>query len=166
MNISEEQDSRTERLEVPNSLWLQTWRLLSQMGQGESESACVWGGTLRHGRLCVVKAYPIGAAHGAIRGCQSHRMSTQGVAELLAELRKDGLRIVADVHTHPSSWVGLSEVDKAHPIEFRRGLICIVLPDYATTPPSLESIGLHIYLGEGRWLESSQAETAVRVVLV
>lgn len=153
-------------LRIPRHLWEQTWSLLSLMGDGRLESACVWGGA-RSGRILEVKkVYPIGPAHGAARGELSHRMSLEGVSRLFEELRTDGHQVIADVHTHPEDWVGLSYVDMAHPIEFRIGLICLVLPWYGAGVPSLQGTGIHVYLGGGRWADESGGNGMVQVEVV
>lgn len=166
MNIKGERAEGFGRIAVPESLWRRTWAILRDLGAGQNESACVWGGTLSGGRLVASKAYPIAEEHGVQRGCLSHRMSTAGVARLFAELRADGLAIVADVHTHPEDWVGLSKVDKEHPIEYRPGLVCLVLPHYASVAPSFDMTGVHIYLGGGEWFECPRNEFALHVEVI
>lgn len=146
-------------VEVESAIWIETWRLLKEMGDGRFESACVWGGVNEGGRLRAKKIYPIGPEHGVRRGSLFHRMTLDGASRLFADLRADGLRIVADVHTHPAEWVGLSDVDREHPIEFRRGLICLVLPGYAVGNPSVELTGVHVYRGDGQWAD--RLETGV-----
>lgn len=148
---------------VPRTLWLGTWDLLKTLGEERFESACIWGGVRDGPRLEVRKIYPIGAAHGVVRHELSHRMTRGGASRLFEELRADGNAVVADVHTHPYDWVGLSDVDMAHPIEFRIGLVCLVLPRYASGVPSPDSIGIHVYRGDGQWSDESGGSKLVRL---
>jgi hypothetical protein len=80
-----------------------------------------------------------------------HRSTREAVAAAFDRLRETGQVIVADVHTHPEAWVGLSGLDMAHPIEFRVGLLAIVIPHFALGGPTVGSIGVHRYLGQGEW---------------
>jgi hypothetical protein len=59
--------------------------------------------------------------------------------------------IIADIHTHPTDWVDLSDTDAAHPIEYRPGLLALVLPFFARRKPGLRGVGVHEYLGNGQW---------------
>ncbi len=70
---------------------------------------------------------------------------------LFSILTEKNYCIIADVHTHPTNWVGLSEVDIEHPIEYRIGLPMIVIPNYGKGDIQLNSIGVHLYKGKGIW---------------
>ncbi|MFN7138214.1 MAG: hypothetical protein ACK4UN_02625 [Limisphaerales bacterium] len=84
-----------------------------------------------------------------------HYTPTENLATLFSQLERDKRVIIADVHTHPGKWVGLSKIDMENPIEFRRGLPAIVLPHFAAGSPSLARCGVHEYLGRGEWRELS-----------
>ena len=94
-----------------------------------------------------------------------HRTSREAVRILIDRARELGLTIVGDVHTHPGLWVDLSEVDRAHPIEYRIGLLALVLPAFAAGPPRLQGIGVHEYLGSGEWRTFESDEVVSRLMI-
>lgn len=136
---------------VTSALWRATWLGLRRLSGGHRESACVWGGR-RDGDGWHAERV-IFFAEGADAGSHYHRTSTAATAEAFRELRSAGLRIVADIHTHPEKWVGLSAIDQEHPVEYRGGLLALVLPDFAAGSPDLGHVGAHLYEGDGRWRE-------------
>jgi hypothetical protein len=86
------------------------------------------------------------------------------MAVLFSYLQRDRRVIIADIHTHPSGWVGQSHTDEAHPVEFRCGLPALILPSYAKPRPSLNCIGVHLYKGDGKW--QTLSKTAKRSLFV
>jgi hypothetical protein len=64
--------------------------------------------------------------------------------------RQSGLRVVADVHTHPLG-SQQSSSDRAHPMITAAGHIALIVPRFAMGIPRLEEIGMYRYLGEKRW---------------
>ncbi len=153
-------------LNVPASLWLTTWEGLRQRGGGAREAACVWigarDGKVEHARDVVF----LDDLPGTVGRRLQHRTSREAVAALLSRARELGMVIVGDIHTHPSDWVDLSEVDRAHPIEYRLGLLAIVLPSFAGGPPTLEAVGVHEYAGDGEWQTFHGSEKSSRLRLL
>lgn len=147
---------------VPLRLWLDTWGGLEARGAGRREAACVWAGpTESAGRVNeVVFLDDLGEV---CSGALHHRTPTATTRALFELLRSRGLEILADVHTHPSDWVELSQVDQEHPIEYRVGLLALVIPGFAVGEPSLDACGLHEYLGDLRWRQLKQAEYATAI---
>jgi hypothetical protein len=78
-----------------------------------------------------------------------HRVPVEALTEFFATLQQQRQVIIADIHTHPGNWVGLSALDEDNPIEYRVGLPAIVLPSFALPRPSLSISGVHIYKGNG-----------------
>jgi hypothetical protein len=87
-----------------------------------------------------------------------HRVPVNALAQLFSSLKDDGRVIVGDIHTHPSGWVGLSNLDKRNPIEYRLGLYAVVLPSFAIGDPCLRASGVHQYLGQAGWQTFSPEE--------
>lgn len=139
------------RLFVPSRLWSATWEGLRVRGGGRRESACVWAGTRDGGVEHAREVIFLDDLPGTVGRQRQHRTSRAAVSALLQRARDLGLVIVGDVHTHPSDWVGLSEIDQAHPIEYRVGLVALVLPDFAMGAHDIRMVGVHEYAGEGRW---------------
>lgn len=80
-------------------------------------------------------------------------------------LRKFRLRRLAQVHTHPTNWVGHSNWDDDNAYSTLPGSVSIVLPEYARNLPSLSNAGVHLRTPDG-WQELCSAEigNALRIV--
>ena len=73
-------------------------------------------------------------------------------------------QVVADVHTHP----GLphqSKSDRAHPMVSVAGHVALIVPFFALRRPQPTDLGLHLFLGAGKWQSSfgEQAGKALRL---
>lgn len=62
-----------------------------------------------------------------------------------------GLKLIGDVHTHPSTGVKQSSIDRAHPMHSQTGHIALILPTFATAPVRATEVGVHEYLGDKGW---------------
>ena len=90
--------------------------------------------------------------------------ASSGFTELWGICRTRNLRVVADIHTHPSRWVMQSEIDATNPMIARVGHVAIIVPDYGRAG-SLQDCGAHIYLGSRQW-QRVPADRIVSVVRV
>lgn len=156
----------SRRLEVPDQLWKDTWLGLAERGDARREAACVWAGTRSEQVERAEAVIFLDDLPGVVGRPYQHRTSRSAVSLMLATVRRMGLRIVGDLHTHPSSWVDMSIVDRAHPIEFRVGLIAIVIPHFAALPVDIASVGVHEYAGDGEWTTLEASDVARRVVIL
>ena len=77
--------------------------------------------------------------------------STTGFTALWRICEERALRVVADVHTHPSTWVQQSEIDATNPMLARVGHVAMIVPSYGHAL-RVEECGVHIYLGSRRWI--------------
>lgn len=136
---------------ISKELWEVTWLGLRARGRGQREAACVWGGKRSISVNQVHSVTFLDDLPGVVAGPLYHRPSRATVRALFDVLRERNEMIVGDIHTHPGDWVGLSDIDAAHPIEFRRGLPALIIPRYAISEPALEGLGLHEYVGDGEW---------------
>jgi len=163
MNTKDAANNR--RILIPTPLWNHTWSGLRERGHGKVESVGVWAGT-RDGLTEHVKCVHFLSDFGrAYQRKGYHLASTRMLADLFARLQKDHHVLIADVHTHPTKWVGLSEIDKQHPIEFRPGIHAIVLPSFARSSPSIARAGIHEYIGNGEWQTLSQKAKSTLLTL-
>lgn len=71
--------------------------------------------------------------------------------------------VVADVHTHPGSWVGQSPTDMENPMVALSGHLALILPDLAMHPVKPKDIGLHEYRGEDGWITWTGTDAARRI---
>jgi hypothetical protein len=89
----------------------------------------------------------------------------EGYTALAATCRRDHLRVVGDVHTHPHVWVGQSRTDATHPMSALPRHIALIVPRYATGDITIQDLGAHLHLGGGRWqsYHGEEVSTVFRV---
>jgi hypothetical protein len=84
----------------------------------------------------------------------------------LSELcRQHGLRVRADVHTHPTKSVQQSSIDRRHPMIARDGHLAMIVPDYARTRGRPREIGLHRYRSDNGWDSWSGADVSPKLYI-
>lgn len=86
-----------------------------------------------------------------------------GYSALSAVCRAQDLCVVADIHTHPGSWVQQSAIDSRHPMSAIPGHIAIIAPNYSQGSIRLRDLGLHIFHGDKTW--ESRYRNEVKEVL-
>lgn len=150
---------------IHRDLWKLTWSGLKGRSGGARESACVWAGARLEEVWRVRSVYFLDDLGPVSAGPLHHRASRACTANLFSALREHGESIIADVHCHPEEWVDLSPTDEDHPIEFRIGLLALVLPHFASAEPDLRGVGVHEYLGSSAWRRLSVAQVAHRFVI-
>lgn len=80
-----------------------------------------------------------------------------GYSGLTRSCQESGLRVLADVHTHPGSWTGQSQADRKHPMMPRTGHVALIVPHFARVNfLSLTGVGAFLYHGEGKWTDFHQ----------
>lgn len=151
---------------VPASLWARTWRGLRDRGAGRRESAAVWSGTRDDTGERAVDVLFLDDLPGVRAHALQHCVPRSATAALFRELRARGHVIVGDVHTHPGAWVDLSLTDQEHPIEYRVGLLAVVIPHFAKGSPDETGVGIHVYRGSGAWETPEGAARASALVIV
>jgi hypothetical protein len=65
-----------------------------------------------------------------------------------------GLRVLGDVHTHPTAAVGLSPIDRANPMVAMAGHLGLIVPSYAEARVRRRDVGVHRYGGTAGWTSS------------
>ncbi len=153
-------------LYIPISLWEKTIHGLCRRSGGCRESGCIWAGSRQEAGWQVKDAFFLDDIPGTKRQSLYHRTPRPALVKLFELLREKGYQIIADIHTHPDRWVGLSEVDKQYPIEYRIGLVAIIFPHYAQRDTSFSKIGVHEYLGNGMWRALPVHEIKERLVII
>ncbi len=69
------------------------------------------------------------------------------------------LRVLADVHTHPGSYILQSPIDQRNPMIPLLGHIALILPNFANTPWwTLDPAGVYEYLGNFEWRSYARAD--------
>ena len=152
-------------IEIPGRLWTETIDGLRKRSKGR-EAACIWAGSRRSGVQEVKKVFFLDDLVGVKGFARRHNVSRNAINQLFEMLRDKKLSIIADLHTHPGTWVGLSEVDMSHPLEYRIGIIMAVIPYYAAVPIEIENIGVHEYCGNGRWRQLLPQEVKKKIKIM
>ena len=85
--------------------------------------------------------------------CLTGGISFHGVGyhRLSEHCRQKGVRVRADVHTHPTAWVQQSSIDRGHPMVARDGHLAVIVPNYGRTPCHPSQVGLHRYRADNGW---------------
>lgn len=82
-----------------------------------------------------------------------------GHAALWELCGKRGLRVLADVHTHPGSYIRQSPIDQRNPMIPLLGHIALILPNFSNTPWwTLDLAGVYEYLGNFEWRSYARAD--------
>lgn len=74
-----------------------------------------------------------------------------GYSKLWDICEAERLQVLGDVHTHPSTSVTQSSIDRANPMIARVGHIALVLPHFGTHPICAREVGVHEYHAELGW---------------
>lgn len=132
---------------------------LARRGRGERES-----GAFLLGRIADRREPPdFWPVHRVVyyddldAKCLTGGITFTEFAALWANCKLDNSTVIADVHTHPSRWVGQSSIDAENPMIATVGHVALIAPDYAKGRPQLDSIGVFTHLGGHRWREGGQA---------
>ena len=141
---------KNNQVKIPLLLWMRLLRQLRKRGGGHRESgAFLLGktGSRKVSRfLCYDDLDPAALESGIVT------VHAIGFVRLWEICQKQNLRVLADVHTHPSSWIDQSESDRTHPMVAQRGHLAMILPNYAK--PNRKTLGgaaVYEYLGDHQW---------------
>jgi proteasome lid subunit RPN8/RPN11 len=137
---------------------------LGERGEGRRESGAFLLGTVEGEEAQVTSlAFYDDLDPNCLTGGISFASEAYGRLWDICEER--GARVVADAHTHPSSWVTQSGIDRAHPMLGVAGHVALIFPNYSLGEIEMDEIGVHDYLGEGRWDSSLGTAAATRLVV-
>jgi hypothetical protein len=91
--------------------------------------------------------------------------SADGYSALAKICRRDGVRVVGDIHTHPADWVGQSPTDANHPMSALSGHLALIAPRFAQDDLTTNDLGAHRYGGTGTWMSyyGSDVDAVLRV---
>jgi proteasome lid subunit RPN8/RPN11 len=156
---------KSPKLKIPLLLWRRLLHQLRKRGGGCHESgAFLLGkpGGQRVTRFCCYDDLDETALETGII-----TFHAAGFVRLWEICERDRLRVLADVHTHPSGWTGQSESDRTHPMIAQGGHIALILPHFAMqTRSSLRGAGIYEYLGDHKWKTWPLKSSPVNIVLL
>lgn len=145
---------------IPRSIIADTHRLLRESGLKGFEGIALWAGTIADGGTFHVSA--------VIRPAQRASVTEHG---LLAAVDGDeifrvnkllndkGMRLVAQLHTHPGEAYH-SDTDDTFPLLSARGALSIVVPDFARGELTFERCAVYRLAAGNVWRELRGAEVA------
>ena len=153
------------KLEISQINWLQLQRTLKRKGQGCRESGAFLLAARDSTRVKRFIAYDDLDPHCLDTGII--RFDGAGYVALWDLCGKTGLRVIADVHTHPAVWTDQSSSDLSNPMIPRAGHIALIIPKYAShLLLGFKGVGIHEYEGEGKWQRRSKTPGYFKITLL
>ena len=145
-------------VEISNNLILETSSILRKFGRQGYEGLALWLGVIS-GTAAIVKEV-LEPPQTPIRGEEGVGFLVSGdtLFALNRYLHGSGLRLIAQVHSHPSNAYH-SEADDCLAVATKDGSFSIVVPDFAAGPAELSRWAIY-QLSAGCWLEVLPSEKA------
>lgn len=142
------------RLRCPRRLWRSTLRELDRRGARRHEAGVFLLGREIDGQRIVEGTvfYDELDPHAYDSGVCV--LEGDSFAKLWALCRERKLTVVADVHTH-GCLATQSESDRTNPMVARAGHVAIIVPDFASNPGAMSTLGLYEYVGNHEWIDHS-----------
>lgn len=78
-------------------------------------------------------------------------MHATGLSRLNQLCRERRLRVLGDIHTHPSTYIQQSRIDATHPMIALPGHLAFIAPNYAAGRIRPTDLGAHRLLAGGAW---------------
>ena len=154
------------RIKIPRLTWMSLVGELHRRGRGRWESGAFLLGTAadkdrRVARfVCYDDLDPEALETGIVM------FHARGLSALWALCSEQGLEVLADVHTHPTSDVRQSSIDQEHPMLPVKGHVALILPRYGRTSKwSLSGVGMYVFQGGRRWTSTHSHDPAPPVQL-
>ena len=155
---------RKAKLKIKYSLWEELIEELRNQGRGNRESGALLLAKSQDNEIIRFICYDDLDPHAFDSGIV--RFDTSGFIPLWKLCQAENLRVVADVHTHPSRWTGQSTADMSHPIIHQAGHVALIIPEYAMKKQkTLKGIGIYEYLGAFRWKTWTRYSGIFKIVL-
>jgi proteasome lid subunit RPN8/RPN11 len=152
---------RHAALRIRRRQWEALVRELRRRGRGNRESgAFLLGAFSGDGRTVTRVVFFDDLDAKSLRG--GIALSGLAFSKLWDICDDEGLRVLGDVHTHPSDWVAQSDTDSSNPMVARAGHVAVIVPDFAFGRVMPTMAGVHIYDGRG-WASSFGGDAAEKV---
>lgn len=138
------------RLMISNLLWKQLIKELRTRGKGKRETGAFLLGPRDGNVITEFICYDDLDSHAFDTGIIV--FDGDGFIPLWKRCTEHGLKVLADVHTHPGSWIRQSSSDRRHPMIVQAGHIALIVPRFAQNRwQRLKGVGVYEFLGEGKW---------------
>jgi len=138
-------------LKLPRALYGNLVADLARSGAGVVESGAFLLGTLDSDERHVTGYLPYEAVASQSRRRPAYvAFTAEEMARAWDYCYRSKVQVVADVHTHPAGPMQ-SLSDRAHPIVSLAGHVALIVPHFALHNPQPADLGVHQFLGGGRW---------------
>lgn len=157
-----------EQIKIPRLLWMELIHELKRRGAGKRESGAFLLGQANEADhkiieyICYDDLDPNALKSGIVI------FHGSGYTALWDYCSKKNLKVLADVHTHPTKDTRQSYIDRENPMVPVVGHVALILPKYGNaTKWSLEGVGIHVFNGGGKWTShpSSSTECPIKLSL-
>jgi hypothetical protein len=156
---------RVKSVVVPKSLATAAQAHCADVGQRGEEGIALWAGTIdgeifRVNQTVIPAQSALRAGGGicaVVDGAELHRINVW--------LYENGLRLVAQLHSHPSEAYH-SDTDDAYPIVTAVGGVSIVIPDFGRGPFSLDRCAVYRLTAGAGWVELAPRQAAALITFI
>lgn len=147
--------ANVSKLQVPREVLAQTQKVLRAYGERGCEGLVLWVGTVEDKsaaitRVVVPEQNPIKSENGV-----GYFVEQPALFQLSQFLRKEKLRLIAQVHSHPTEAYH-SDTDDRYAIVTEEGGFSLVVPDFARRTVEVDTCAIY-RLMRGSWIELSDA---------
>lgn len=157
--------ARHSRVRIAPDGWAELLAELRRRGRGNRESGAflLAGAGARATRTVTRVVYFDDVDPTCLTG--GITIQSSGFTALWKICSEHGLRVVADVHTHPSEFINQSDIDRANPMIATRGHVAIIVPRFASHSVGAADCGVHVYRGAYEW-DAKLGVRAARVLYI
>lgn len=151
----------TPMITVPDTIWKRMIDEFSAEKRAVEQVAYIDGIVFEDAELTVATATTL-TIPNAVLDPGRFEVSADAMSQAGKHFRRFKMQRLAQVHTHPTDWVGHSGWDDKRAYSQIPGAISIVLPNFARNRPDLAQSGVHLRTQAG-WRQLSQEEKAQRI---
>jgi hypothetical protein len=132
------------------------------LGAQGSEGLALWFGTMDAQHIATVSHVVRPHGPGFLTSPLYLRLSMRAIGQLTDFADRSGLFLVGQIHSHPGTFVDLSDIDIRQGFRVQN-FLSVVCPHYAQYPStSWGECGVHVF-DEGRYRRLAPSEVASRV---
>lgn len=150
--------------DVPTNLLSESVRTMAPDGVYGNEGIAFWLGTARDG-IALVSHLVTLSDHWVVKRPDYLQISADGISHLMNLAEKLNVFLVGQIHSHPGTYVDLSDADRRYGFSTPY-FLSVVGPHYAQNPQtSWQDCGIHVYeRGSGfRRLNRYESDSRIRI---
>jgi hypothetical protein len=148
--------NKIKHVELSEDHIVETNEILRKFGKSGYEGLVLWLGKVEGGKILVEKI--ITPPQTSIRSLEGvgYRVSGETLFKLNLYMNESGLRLIAQIHSHPSAAYH-SDADDKYAVATRQGSFSLVVPNFAAGPASLNQWAIYQLKGK-KWKEVSNCK--------